>query len=397
MAGELPKLVADEIQARSGILRLDPAWVARDWLPPGRRLGLPAEEYDLGERGYVCERWLASTTKADNVVGPDDEGISSIRTTGGARINLAEAVAACGDLILGSDYSTTHAGLGRLAKIFDYAVRIPLHIHPPLEFARRAGRNSKDEAYYFPPGVDMGPHPESFLGVHPSLHRDRLWGELVDAVREWNDDRVLRHSPAYVQVPEEGFFIPSGVLHAPGTALTIELQEDSDSMAMFQALNAGAIISKRLLTKDVSEADLAEHGETAPLHWIDWDANTDPSFYDNHRLVPLPLRDEPAASEVWIFYGSPKFCGKRLTLEPGARYGSRENGVFSLFVWRGVGTIGGVDVIGESHDRDELLVVHDRAVDELEYVNTGTEPLVVLKMFGPDLCPDAPSLPRRRF
>ena len=169
-------------------------------------------------------------------------------------------------------------------------MRVPQHIHPPLEFARRAGRNSKDEAYYFPPGVDMGPHPESFLGLHPSLDRDRLWGELVDAVRDWNDDRVLRHSPAYVQVPEEGFFIPSGVLHAPGTALTIELQEDSDSMAMFQALNAGAIISKRLLMKDVSEADRAEHGETAPLHWIDWDANTDPYFYDNHRLVPLPLR-----------------------------------------------------------------------------------------------------------
>ena len=33
------------------------------------------------------------------------------------------------------------------------------------------GRHSKDEAYYFPPGVDMGPHPETFLGVHPVARR----------------------------------------------------------------------------------------------------------------------------------------------------------------------------------------------------------------------------------
>ena len=41
-----------------GILRLEPAWVARDFLPPGKRLGLPDDAYDLGERGAMCERWL---------------------------------------------------------------------------------------------------------------------------------------------------------------------------------------------------------------------------------------------------------------------------------------------------------------------------------------------------
>lgn len=36
------------VEAGGGILRLEPALVARDWLPPGRRLGLRDEEYDLG-------------------------------------------------------------------------------------------------------------------------------------------------------------------------------------------------------------------------------------------------------------------------------------------------------------------------------------------------------------
>ena len=46
-----------------GILRLAPAWVARDFLPPGRRLGLAEDAYELGDRGATCERWLASTTR----------------------------------------------------------------------------------------------------------------------------------------------------------------------------------------------------------------------------------------------------------------------------------------------------------------------------------------------
>ena len=123
-----------------GILRLDPAFVARDWLPPGRRLGSAEHKYDLGERGSICERWLASTTHADNVRGPEDEGISYIRTAGGGRINLADAVEAAPDLLMGKEYATTHQGLDRLAKIFDFGARIPYHIHPPAEQAALVGK-----------------------------------------------------------------------------------------------------------------------------------------------------------------------------------------------------------------------------------------------------------------
>ena len=41
------------LAAGDGVLRCDPAWVARDFLPPGRRLGLREEEYDVGERGFI--------------------------------------------------------------------------------------------------------------------------------------------------------------------------------------------------------------------------------------------------------------------------------------------------------------------------------------------------------
>jgi hypothetical protein len=58
----------DELLAESnGILRLEPAWVARDFLPGGRRLGLPDSAYDVGELGFICERWPGSTTRADKL------------------------------------------------------------------------------------------------------------------------------------------------------------------------------------------------------------------------------------------------------------------------------------------------------------------------------------------
>ncbi len=84
-----------------GILRLKPAWVARDFIPPGRRLGLPQSDYELGPRGGICERWLASTTKADNKVGVPNEGLSLLDISSPSGITLREGVEYAGDLIMG--------------------------------------------------------------------------------------------------------------------------------------------------------------------------------------------------------------------------------------------------------------------------------------------------------
>jgi mannose-6-phosphate isomerase class I len=81
--------------------------------------------------------------------------------------------------------------------------------------------------------VEVGPHPETFFGVHPSIVEKKQFDILLPYLVEWNNDLILRHSRAYLLVPGEGFHLPAGGLHAPGTALTIELQEDSDVFAFF--------------------------------------------------------------------------------------------------------------------------------------------------------------------
>ena len=379
-----------------GILRLEPAWVARDFLPPGRRLALPEDAYDLGERGAICERWLASTTKADNRIGPPDEGLSYLAVDGPDRITLKEAVRSHPEAIMGLDYAASHAGLDRLAKIFDYEARLPFHLHQRQEHASLVGRRSKDEAYYFPPGVDMGGHSESFLGLHPSLTEERNHELLLPYLEDWNSDRILRHSAGYLQVPGEGFSIPSGVLHAPGSALTIELQEDSDVFAMLQALNAGRIIPKELLWKDVRDEDRERYGERFILELIDWEENGDPYFYEHHHLSPQPISgsSDPGGEEHWVYYGTTKFSGTRLVVRPGASYVTSDRGVHNVLIWSGSGTYGGIGVQGGDPDRDELLVTHDRAVAGVEVRNTGSTDLLAIKFFGPDVNPDVPMIPR---
>jgi hypothetical protein len=380
-----------------GILRLAPAWVARDFLPPGRRLGVAEEAYDLGERGFLCERWLASTTKADNRVGPPDEGLSYLALEGVEPITLKEAVEIDPAAIMGETYAATHTGLGRLAKIFDYSTRLPLHLHQRQEHAALVGRRSKDEAYYFPDGVDMGPHPETFLGVHPWIAEEKAYDVLLPYLEAWDSDLILRHTRGYAQVAGEGFFVPSGVLHAPGSALTIELQEDSDVFAMLQALNAGTIISKELLWKDVRPEDREAKGERFILELIDWEENGDPYLYENHHLSPLRIEStrQPGAEESWIFYDTPKFSGKRLVLQPGAAFDGVDEGVHSVFVWRGSGSYGGLEVQGGVPELDELLVTHDRAVRGVQVRNTGRDELLAIKFFGPDVNSDVPRIARR--
>lgn len=397
MTADHRSLVERLLEAGGGVLRCDPAWVARDFLPPGRRLGLPEDAYDVGERGFICERWLGSTTRADNRVGPPDEGLSTVVGEHGERISLRDAVSAAPEALLGEAYARTHpAGLGRLAKLFDYGYRLPYHIHPPQEYASLVGRNAKDESYYYPPGVDLGPHPESFFGVHPWIAEQGAGETLLPYLVDWDSDLILRHARAELLVPDEGFHIPSGVLHAPGTALTLELQEDSDVLAMFQALNAGRIISKDLLYKDVRLSDRAEHAERFPLRFVDWAVNGDPYFYENRHLSPVPAQPaDPSggtasADESWIFYNSPKYCGKKLVVPPGARHLHREPGVHSVFVWSGSGTYAGHEVRGGSPGLDELVVSHDAATRGHEVANTGREDLVAFLFFGPDIHTDVP-------
>ncbi len=388
-------VVSKALAATGGVLPLEPAWVARTLAPAGRRLNLPEDAYDVGERGEISERWLASTTAADNEVGVENEGLSFLALEG-QRLTLRDALAAAPVEILGAQYARTHTSLGCLAKLFDYAARLPFHIHPRLQHSARVDRFPKDEAYFFPAGVDMGAHPETFLGVNPWIVEQGRQDVLLPYLVEWNSDEILRHSRAWLQMPEDGFLVPSGILHAPGTALTIELQEESDTLAVFQAMVAGKILSKELLFKDVSDEDRKRGGERYMLEWVDWEFNGDPRLYERTHLGPLLIESSrrPAGEEHWIYYNTTKFSGKKLTVRPGMTYTAVEKGAYTVLAWQGTGTIAGHSMRGQDPSSDEVLIAHDLATKPHDVVNTGREDLVLLKFFGRDVNPDVPFVAR---
>src|SRR5512137_207565 len=101
---DIRAIVEKALSSGNGILRLEPAWVARDFLPPGRRLGLKESEYAVGDRGFICERWIGSITKADNRIQPPDEGLSYLAIEGQS-VTLKAAVETAGDLVMGAAYA----------------------------------------------------------------------------------------------------------------------------------------------------------------------------------------------------------------------------------------------------------------------------------------------------
>jgi hypothetical protein len=384
-----------EIEKSNGILKLKPAWVARNFLPPGRRFGLPTNLYELGERGGICERWLGSTTQADNKISVPNEGLSLLNFNSDTEVTLKYAVEAYPEIIMGEEYTKTHKGLNRLAKIFDYEYRLPYHLHQMQKHAKLVGRNSKDEAYYFPEGVAMGKEADTFFGVHPYIADEKKYDLLLPAMVEWNDDSILQFARGYKLMSGDGWHIPSGILHAPGSALTIELQEDSDVFAMMQAKVGGKIIDKELLYKDVRKEDRDKYGERIILEMIDWEASGDPYFYENRHTPPILIEETKTSEseEHWIFYNTNKFSGKKLIVKPRGKFLSEDDGVYNILVWRGKGKFDGIEIsAGGNFDADELLVCYDKAVSPLIIENRGDEDLILFKFFGPDINTNVPIL-----
>jgi mannose-6-phosphate isomerase class I len=389
----IKKIVEKELEKNNGILYLKACWIARDFLPPGKRLGLKEEEYDMGKRGFIAERWIGSETEADNPLGPDDEGLSYINIEG-ENITLKDAIRAMGSTIMGEKYANTHKTLGRLTKIYDYETRIHYHIHLRQKDADLVGKVAKEEAYYFLEDVDMGKHPETFFGVHPYIVEQNLQYELLlPYLVNWDSNQILKHSRAYLNVPGEGFHIPSGILHAPGTALTLEIQEPSDNFCMLQAvIEEGRVTPKDLLFKDIRKEDREKYGEKIVLDMVDWPLNGDPYFYENRHLAPVLIEEtkQEGGYEEWIYYNTTKFSGKKVTVKPHSNFRSKDNGVYNVLVWKGSGKIDGHEIEGKNFQLDEVLVTHEKANREIIIENTGSSDLVLFKFFGPDINTDIP-------
>src|SRR5436305_11075196 len=211
------------LRGNGGILRLEPCWVPRSFMIPGRRLKLhPNDLYACGaQRGGINERWFSSTTNADNGPGtPPDEGLSYVRLDGGRRFLLKAAVEQAGDLLIGSSVMQREGGWNLLCKFFDNLGPIPHHLHQNDEHAALVGQKGKPEAYYFPPQYNQieNNFPYTFMGLEPGTTTD----DVRRCLENWNkgDNGILNLARAFRLQTGTGWQINPGILHAPGSLVT---------------------------------------------------------------------------------------------------------------------------------------------------------------------------------
>ena len=389
-------VVQQAVDAGGGLLRLEPAWVPRSFMIPGRRLKLhPDDLYACGgHRGGINERWFSSTTNADNGPGtPADEGLSYVRLADGSRLLLKDAVATAGDAIIGADVMAREGGWNLLCKFFDNMGPIPHHMHQSDAQAKLVGRKGKPEAYYFPPQYNQTDNnfPHTFMGLEPGTTKS----DVRRCLENWNkgDNGITFLSRAYRLQPGTGWQIDPGILHAPGSLCTYEPQVNSDVFAMFQSEVEGRIIDWSLLTKDVP----AEHHTDLDylVEMLDWDANVNPRFGESNHVRPKPVK--PAAEteadgyrELWICFGTPYYSAKELTILPGRRATIVDAAAYGVILTQGYGTMGTLRVSTPSMIRygqmteDEVFVTAAAAQAGVTIENlSATDPLVMLKHFGP--------------
>jgi hypothetical protein len=389
-----------------GILRLAPTWVPRSFSIPGRRLKLHSDDlYAFGaNRGGIDERWFSSTTKADNgTLTTPDEGLSYAVFGEDGRPEkklLIEMVNELGSNLLGDDLWETYHTWPILAKFFDNKGALPHHLHQMPEHAARVGQQPKPEGYFFPRqmnnyGADF---PYTFFGLEPGTSRE----QVRHCLEIWNqgDNHITDLSKAHRLEVGTGWYIPAGVLHAPGSLCTYEPQWASDVFSMFQSLVNEVPIPWDLLVKSVPED---KHFDLDYIvDQIDWETNQDPHFKQRFFRLPVPVKPvEEMKSEGyvenWISYGNPYFAAKELTVLPGRTATIRDAGPYGFIMLQGHGSLGVWSVDTPTLIRfgqltnDEFFVSASAAMAGVKISNGSfTEPIVMLKHFGPNK--DAPGV-----
>ena len=387
----------DFLAEGEGILRLKPTWVPRSFCRPGKRIKLhPDDYYVLGlERGGIDERWLSSTTWAEN--GPDtpfDEGLSYVVSSDGKQqMLLRDAVSELKGDLIGNALFNKYGKWPMFSKFFDNAGPLPHHIHHDQAHAQRVGADGKPEMYFFPAEMNNhgGEFPFTFFGITQGTTKEEIKTCLDNFAK--GDNKLLNYSQAYKIELDTGWDVPPGVLHAPASLCTYEPQFASDVYAMYQSvLYGGQCVSPDLLWKNCPEE---EKGNTDYLlDVINWDLNTDVNFKQNRFMRPVVSSESEKHKEEWICYKCKEVSAKRLTVYPGQTVVIKDACAYGIIAIKGKGKFGKWTIetptlirYGELTN-DEFFVSEDAAKKGVTITNdSDTENLVILKHFAenPDL------------
>jgi hypothetical protein len=389
------QLIESTFEKGKGVFRLVPVFVPRRFGSPGRRLRLhPDDYYALGTiRGAIKERWLASTIPAMNgELAPADEGMSYISYSDNPsdKFLLKEAVDHLGSDLIGEQLHKTYGDWPMYSKFFDYSTPLFHHLHLKFEDAKRVGRLGKPEAYYFPAQLNnyLGEFPVTYFGFDPDVTRDQVRERLL--AYEAGDNRITELSRAYRITLGTGWFVPPGILHAPGSVLTYEPQWASDVNSVYENITSGEVYPYDFLAENCPDDKKLDIDYILDL--MDWEKNIDPHFKRTFYRPPVQCAQvSEGYSEKWIAYANPYIAAKELTVYPRQTVTVRDGAAYGCILLQGHGEFGAYDAEAAWMLRygqlstDEYFVSESAAREGVTITNRSHyEPLVMLKHFGPN-------------
>lgn len=396
------------LDAGGGIVRLAPTWVPRAFCTPGRRIKLHPDDYFPFQegRGGIDERWLSSTVRADNgSLTGEFEGISLVVGPEDGLVPFDAFVQHHGAQLIGDRLWSEYLGWPMYSKFFDNQFPLPLHVHHRDHHAAPLGKKGKPEAYYFPTQMNshLGELGITFFGLHPETTRAQV-AERIAQFAAGGDNRITDLSCGYRIRLGTGWDVPAGVLHAPASVCTYEPQRASDVACLCESWSNNREIMSELLWKDVPKDRVGDIDFIVEL--LDWEKNVDPNFWTSNLMVPVETRTSASSGddwiETWVVYRAAEFSAKELTVHPGRTVTCRDGGAYGCIVVEGFGTMNGRTISSPTLIRygqlteDEFFVSESVARDGVTITNaSGTEPLVILKHFGPgneELAADAEQL-----
>ena len=311
-----------------------------------------------------------------------------VSADGSERVLLRDAVEELKGEVIGEDLWDKYHKWPMFSKFFDNLGPLPHHIHHRDEHAKRDGADGKPEMYFFPSQCNNygGEFPFTFFGLNPETTKEQVKECLENFTK--GDNKLLDLSQAYKITLDTGWDVPPGVLHAPASLCTYELQFASDVYAMYQSvLYFDHAVPEDLLWKNCPEEEKGNFDYLVDV--IDWDKNVDPDFHKNRFMVPKVITQNDDYTEEWICYKCKQVCAKRLTVQPGKTVVIKDMAAYGFILLQGKGTFGAWNIetptlirYGELTN-DEFFVTEKAAKEGITITNTSTtEPIVMLKHFA---------------
>jgi len=184
---------------------------------------------NISTDGDFPEEWVASVTRARNVIKHGkNEGLSYIKS-GDSRIFLSDLINSAPDIFLGKEHVEKYGcNLGILVKLIDSAERLTIQVHPDSKIAKQLFHSQfgKTEAWYILGGRNNGQEPPYImLGFKPEMNKEK-WKQLF---YKQNIEAMLGSLHKFYIKPGQVFLLEGGVPHAigPGCFL-VEIQEPTD-------------------------------------------------------------------------------------------------------------------------------------------------------------------------